>query len=85
MSKLYIYRGQNNQATIYYSKEFPESKGVPIFEYDGEIPNGTGVLKTDGATLYWDELIPEPKLTLPESEPTAEEKLNAIVGGMSNE
>lgn len=83
MSKIYIYRGKNDNATIYYNKELPESKGVPVFEYDGEIPSGIGILKTDGVSLYYEEPMIEP---IPaKTEPTVEEVLNALIGGMSYE
>lgn len=78
MSKLYIYRGKNDRVTIYYNKEFPESKGIPVFEYDGEIPSGVGILKTDGVSLYYEEPTPEPTPTEPE--PTTDDILNALLG-----
>lgn len=68
MSKIYIYRGKNDNATIYYNKEFPESKGVPVFEYDGEIPSGIGTLKTDGVSLYYEEPMLETALAEPITE-----------------
>ncbi len=83
MSNVYIYRGRDDYATIYYNKDFPESKGIPVFEYDGEIPEGSGILKTDGVSLYYEEPTSEP--TPIEPEPTAEEMLNALIGGMSYE
>ena len=44
MSKIYVYKGKDNRATIYHSKEFAEAAGIPVFEYDGDIPEGVGVL-----------------------------------------
>lgn len=75
MSKVYVYRHKDDTATIYYSKDFPESKGIPVFEYEGEIPEGPGLLKTDGVTLYL-----EPYPVEPEPEPTTEELLNIMLG-----
>ena len=82
MSKLYIYRCADDTATIYYSKEYPESKGIPVFEYEGDIPEGSGILKTDGTMLYRE--VPNIQVE-PESEPTADELINAFLGVTSYE
>ena len=70
MSKVYVYRHKDDTVTIYCSKDFPESKGIPVFEYEGEIPEGSGLLKTDGVTLYL-----EPYTEESYHEPTTEETL----------
>ena len=88
MSKVYIYRGKNDTATIYYNKEYPEEHGVPVFAYEGKIPEGAGVLKTDGRKLYWEEIpvddVPmvEPDAPVPEEEKeaTAEELIDIFLG-----
>ena len=82
MSKLYIYRCADDTATIYYSKDYPDSKGIAVFEYEGDIPEGSGILKTDGTILYRETVNIEVK---PESEPTADELINALLGVTSYE
>lgn len=73
MSKIYIYRCKDDTATIYYSKEFPESKGILTFEYEGDIPEGPGVLKTDGIRLYREET--KQNVT---AEPSLEDRVMAL-------
>lgn len=77
MSKVYIYKGTNNNATIYYDKEYPEAHNIPVFEYEGEIPEGPGVLKTDGEILYLEVIEP---VIEPEPEPTTDDILNVLLG-----
>lgn len=86
MSKVYIYRCSDDRATIYYSKEFADERGIPVFEYDVDaIPEGPGILKTDGVTLYREEEpIIEPETPTEESA-TTDEVLNALLGVTDNE
>lgn len=82
MSKLYIYRCADDTATIYYSKDYPDSKGIPVFEYEGDIPEGPGILKTDGIILYREAL----NITVePEPEPTTDDIINILLGVTNNE
>ena len=85
MNKIYIYRCKDNTATIYYSKEFCDERNIPVFEYDvNEIPEGPGVLKTDGVTLYREEIDVEP-VPEPEPEPTTDDIINILLGVTNNE
>lgn len=47
-----------NYAIIFYDKSYVESLGLEYFEVES-IPDGHGVLKTDGKTLWWEEILPE--------------------------
>lgn len=84
MSKVYVYRGKDDRATIYFSKEFVEERNIPVFEYESDdIPEGTGVLKTDGTILYYDDsTIPEPPTN---KVITTDDVLNTLLGVTANE
>ena len=85
MSKVYIYRKKDDTVTIYYSKEFVEERDLPVFEYDADdIPEGPGVLKTDGKTLYLEVIEPKPEVEVEETA-TADDILNALLGVTDNE
>ena len=60
----------------------PDDMETPNFPYgEVEVAEINGVMTV---TKWTAGVIPEPA-PIPESEPTAEEKLNALVGGMSYE
>ena len=63
MSKVYIYRKKDDTVTIYYSKRIANELNISVFEYNGEIPEGEGVLKTDGKNLYREKIVQDNKFT----------------------
>lgn len=81
MNKLYVYRHKDDTVTIYYSDVFPKSKGIPTFAYEGPIPEGNGILKTDGINLYREEPMPITE-EIETEEITASDILNVLTGGV---
>lgn len=63
-----IGKSSDGIAIQYASKEYADADGIPTAVFDS-IPEGTGILKTDLKTLWWEEL-PTPYAP----EPTEEEK-----------
>lgn len=62
-------------AVIFYTEQYAKESGLQYTVFE-EIPDGTGLLKTDLKTLWW-EPIPEPEPE-PKPEPTDEERFKII-------
>lgn len=74
----YIVKYNEEDAAIYYDEDVVKETGEKYFSIES-IPEGSGVLKTDGISKVWWEEIPEPEPE-PEPMPTDHEILMTLLG-----